>query len=126
GTTRPGSRCARPVDLMTLFPTLCDLCRLPTPAWIDDPSIRGLLARPNSPWHRPARTTFNRGNHAVRSERWRYIRYADGGEELYDHGRDPYEWTNRASDPRLRATKDALSTWLPRREAPQPDKDLDH
>ena len=37
-------------------------------------------------------------NHTVRTEDWRYIRYADGGEELYDETKDPYEWTNRATE----------------------------
>ena len=40
--------------------------------------------------------TNGRFNHAVRSEQWRYIRYANHGEELYDHTNDPYEWTNLA------------------------------
>ena len=39
------------------------------------------------------------GNHAVRTPRWRYIRYRDGSEELYDHQNDPWEWKNLASDP---------------------------
>ena len=47
----------------------------------------------------PALTTHGRNNHGVRTERWRYIRYADGGEELYDHQADPQEWKNLASDP---------------------------
>jgi len=123
--TRPGSRCTTPVDLMTLFPTLCDLCGLPTPSWIPDPSLRTLLANPDSRWHRPALTTFNKGNHSVRTERWRYIRYADGGEELYDHRADHYEWTNLAANPRLARVKSELARWLPRREAPQPARDLD-
>lgn len=41
-------------------------------------------------------TTHGFQNHAVRSSQWRYIRYADGSEQLYDHQRDPYEWTNLA------------------------------
>ncbi|MEC9326721.1 MAG: choline-sulfatase, partial [Verrucomicrobiota bacterium] len=42
-------------------------------------------------------TTFKEGNHSVRSERFRYIRYANGSEELYDHLKDPNEWLNLAS-----------------------------
>ncbi len=38
---------------------------------------------------RPAITSHNQGNHGVRSEDWRYIRYADGSEELYDMRKDP-------------------------------------
>jgi hypothetical protein len=62
-------------------------------------------------------TTHNPGNHSVRSERWRYIRYADGGEELYDHRDDFHEWTNRAHDAALTSVRRELSQWLPAREA---------
>jgi len=44
-------------------------------------------------------STWYYGNHAVRSEHWRYIRYRDGGEELYDHRNDPGEFTNLAQNP---------------------------
>ena len=40
----------------------------------------------------------------VRTERWRYIQYADGAEELYDHHHDPHEWTNLAAQPEHRET----------------------
>ena len=59
-------------------------------------------------------TTFRKGNHGVRSERWRYIRYHDGTEELYDHNVDPMEWTNLASKPELAAVKKELAKWLPK------------
>jgi hypothetical protein len=69
------------------------------PAHVEGESIRSLLADPKSAWEKPGITTFGRNNHAVRTERWRYIRYADGGEELYDHDADEYEWTNLATSP---------------------------
>ena len=66
--------------------------------------------------------TYQRGNHAVRSERWRYIRYADGSEELYDHESDPNEWTNLADDPSHEAVMAKHRKWLPKQEAkPVPD-----
>ena len=69
-----------------------------------------------------AKVTYGRGNHAVRSERWRYIRYADGSEELYDHTRDPHEWTNLAGDPKHAAVIAQHKKWLPQKNAPpQPD-----
>ncbi len=89
--------CERPVSLIDLYPTLVELCGLPTRDDLDGQSIVPLLKNPKMKWDRPALTTYGPGNHAVRTERWRYIRYHDGGEELYDHNADPYEWQNLAT-----------------------------
>ena len=53
----------------------------------------------------------------VRSERWRYIRYADGSEELYDMEADPNEWQNLASDPALASVIEEHRRWLPKTNA---------
>jgi hypothetical protein len=50
----------------------------------------------------------------VRTEKWRYIHYADGTEELYDETADPNEWTNIAGDPKYSHVKYELSRWLPK------------
>jgi len=114
GLTKPGGVCPRTVDFMHIYPTLTDLCSVPTPEHVEGKSIRELLARPNASWDRPALTTHEFKNHAIRSETWRYIRYADGGEELYDHRSDPYEWTNLAARAALSAVKKDLAKWLPK------------
>jgi len=57
---------------------------------------------------------MGRGNHAVRTRRWRYIRYQDGSEELYDHDKDPWEWTNLAADPDLADVIAQLRPHLPK------------
>ncbi len=85
--TKPGGRCARTVNLMDLYPTLIDLCGLPRKDGLEGMSLTPLLSNPSAHWDRPSVTTYLRGNHSVRSERWRYIRYSDGTEELYDHRR---------------------------------------
>jgi arylsulfatase A-like enzyme len=113
GLTKPGGRCGRTVDFMSIYPTLCDLAGIKTPSHVEGASIRMLLSDPAAPWDRPALTTFGQNNHAVRSERWRYIRYADGGEELYDHDADPYEWTNLAAKPEHAAVKSGLAKCFP-------------
>lgn len=118
GVTRPGGVCTRTVDFLGIFPTLCELTGLPVPAQCKDPGLRSLLADPKSAWDRPALSTFQRGNHAVRDERWRYIRYADGSEELYDHDADPLEWTNLAGKAEFAEVKAGLAKWLPRENAP--------
>jgi arylsulfatase A-like enzyme len=114
GTTKAGSVCERPVDFMSIYPTLCDLSGLPIPSNVRGPSIKPLLADAQAKWDRPAITTYHKDNHSLRSEGWRYIRYADGGEELYDETADPYEWTNLAGDPKYAAQKAELAKWLPK------------
>jgi len=123
GVTKPNGVCQRTVDFMSIYPTLCELCGLPTPKQVSDPSIRKLLADPQAPWERPALTTHLRGNHALRSEQWRYIRYQDGTEELYDHAKDPQEWTNLAGDKKYAEVKANLAKWLPKTDAPNPAKE---
>jgi hypothetical protein len=50
---------------------------------------------------------------SVRHEHWRYTRYHDGTEELYDHAADPQEWTNLAADPTFRNVCDRLRGAIP-------------
>ena len=119
GVTQPGGVSERTVDFMSIFPTLCDLAGIPTPAHNEGKSIRSLLANPKAAWELPAITTFGRNNHAVRTEKWRYIRYADGGEELYDHDKDPHEWTNLAGQPELASVKAELAKWFPKVNKPE-------
>jgi arylsulfatase A-like enzyme len=113
GLTRPDSVCDRTVDFMSIYPTLCELCGMPTPKHVEGASLRSLLARPDAAWDRPARTTYLFNNHTVRTEKWRYIRYKDGGEELYDEVKDPLEWTNLAKKPEFAAVKAELAKHLP-------------
>lgn len=113
----PG-RCDRPVDFMSLYPTLVELCGLPAAKSQEGVSLVPLLRDPAAAWDRPALTTHGRNNHAVRSDQYRYIRYADGTEELYDMDADPKEWTNLAGKPDLAKVKDELARWLPKANAP--------
>ncbi len=72
----------------------------------------------NTKRDRPAITSHNQGNHGVRSERWRYIRYADGSEELYDMQADPNEWTNIANKPEMAKVIADHKQWLPKIDLP--------
>ncbi|APZ90737.1 sulfatase-like hydrolase/transferase [Fuerstiella marisgermanici] len=109
-----GSVCKRTVGLIDIYPTLADLCELKPPNGLQGLSFRQLLENPNDEWERPALTSTKAGNHTVRSERWRYIRYVDGSEELYDHDKDPNEWHNLADDPSMTAIKTQHAMWIDR------------
>nr|MBA3439485.1 iduronate-2-sulfatase [Pyrinomonadaceae bacterium] len=76
-------------------------------------SIKKLLADPNAKWTTPALTTHGFQNHAARSAEWRYIRYENGDEELYDETKDPYEWTNVAGDKKNDKVKAELAKVFP-------------
>ena len=65
----------------------------------------------------PAITTHNHDNHGVRSENWRYIRYADGSEELYDMRKDPNEWTNLVGEEKYANVIAEHRKWLPKTSA---------
>ena len=117
GTTQPGGRCERPVSLLDIYPTLVQACGLPSKPGLEGHSLIPLLKDPAAPWDRPALTTHGRNNHALRSERWRYVRYEDATEELYDHTNDPMEWTNLADRLDLQDVKAGLAKWLPKTNA---------
>lgn len=107
-----GSVCNQTIGLIDIYPTLAELCDLPAPKELEGLSFRELLEDPETSWERPALTSTKAGNHTVRSQRWRYIRYADGSEELYDHENDPNEWTNIASNPDLQNVKTEHAKWI--------------
>jgi arylsulfatase A-like enzyme len=111
--TRP-ARCDRPVSLLSLFPTLLDLCGLPPEPYHDGPSLVPLLRDPNADWPYVALTFLgDPGSFSVSAERYRLIHYANGDEELYDVAEDPHEWRNLAGRPEHRATRESLRASAP-------------
>ena len=119
GVTKAGTTSTRTVDFMSIYPTLADLCGLPIPKHVEGISIKKLLADPNARWTTPALTTHGYQNHAVRSAEWRYIRYENGGEELYDETKDPYEWTNVSGDKKNDEMKAELAKFFPKVNKPR-------
>ena len=122
GVTKPGTVCDTPVDLTCLYPTVLDLLNVSADTSLDGRSVVPLLSGNEAPRGRIALTTYLPGNHAVRSANWRYIKYQDGTEELYDHrnssdSRDPHEWTNLAGDPRFDDILEQHRAHLPQRSA---------
>jgi arylsulfatase A-like enzyme len=108
----------RVVDFMTMYPTICDLLGLPVPEHVKGKSLRPLLENPAGAWKDFAMSSYLPGNHTIRTDRWRYIRYANGSEELYDEAADPYEWTNLAKNPNYAAIRADFARQLPTTEKP--------
>ncbi|MEX2171091.1 MAG: sulfatase [Pirellulales bacterium] len=112
------ARCTQPVELLDLYPTLLELCGLPPRDDLEGHSLVPQLRDASAPRPWPAITSHNQGNHAIRTERWRYIRYADGSEELYDLQFDPNEWTNVATAPTNANVLTEHRRWLPKIDVP--------
>lgn len=105
-----------PAELLSIYPTLLELCNLPKYDKNEGKSLVPLMkgASSNSD---VAITTFGMNNHAVKSSRYRYIQYEDGGEELYDHKSDPNEFNNLAANPTYKAEIERLKQFLPQNNA---------
>lgn len=114
----PGQHCPQPAELLDIYPTLLELCGLPPRDDLEGQSLMPQLRDAETSRPHPAITTHNQGNHSVRSLRWRYTRYADGTEELYDHDTDRGERFNLALDPRHASTLAEHRRWLPRLDVP--------
>ncbi|MDB2506890.1 sulfatase-like hydrolase/transferase [Opitutales bacterium] len=120
-----GVECGAPVSLIDLYPTLNALCGMPADPnggvgknnmVLDGNDLTSLLEAPlagqwDGPsvslshlhnarvaWPEDTKSPWALNHHAARSENYRYIRYSDGSEELYDHSIDPNEWTNEAAN----------------------------
>jgi arylsulfatase A-like enzyme len=118
GITKPGTVIEKPVDMTVIYPTLADLCGLEIPEHTDGFTLLPLL-KDNSISIPPALMTYMKGNHAIRTERWRYIQYADGSEELYDHKNDPNEWFNVAGKEENKIVIEDHKKYIPKNNAEQ-------
>ncbi len=115
GNTGPGSVSAAIVETVDIYPTLTELCGLPTPAELSGRSLRPWLDSPNAPSDKPARGFWTAGSQTIRTPRYRLIRTGRRGDrppaiELFDYDSDPAETRNVAAD--HPATVDELTRLL--------------
>jgi iduronate 2-sulfatase len=101
GQKTKGGASPRTVELLDLYPTLTDLCKVEAPAGLPGTSLRKLLDDPKAPWDRPAITQVqrNKQGYSLRTERYRFTQWGPGQRELYDYESDPGELKNLANDP---------------------------
>ena len=103
-----------PVELLSIYPTLLELSGLPAYPRNEGASLVPLMNDRSKVKEHVALTTYGMNNHAVRTKDFRYIRYEDGSEELYDHRKDPNEWTNVAGEKSYQKTIARLRKRLPK------------
>jgi arylsulfatase A-like enzyme len=112
-----GERCQHGVDLMSIYPTICELAGAPKPEHVEGISIKPLLQNPSAKWTQPGLCTMYKDNHTLVTADWRYIRYADGSEELYNRNADPREWTNVVAKAEFASVKKEMARYLPKENA---------
>lgn len=119
----------QPVSLIDLYPTLMEVCKLEGDTTLNDQggdlggfSLLPFLLDPDTTkWEGPNGALSIVGNYgktipteeqnfSYRTEKFRYIKYSDGGEELYDHEKDPYEWKNIAHQKKSKKIKAVLKS----------------
>ena len=81
------------VELVDLFPTACELTGLKIPVSVQGKSLTPILRNPKREIKKSA-LSFVRGGTSMRTEKWSYMKYKDGGEELYDMKKDPGQYKN--------------------------------
>jgi iduronate 2-sulfatase len=89
------------IELVDLYPTICELAGLPKPDHLHGSSFVPVLQNPKRDWKQAAFSRFS-GCEAVKTERYLYTQWDDGGEVvpmLFDHQTDPGENENIADQP---------------------------
>ena len=119
GVTTPGSTTHKPANLLDVYPTLASLSGLEPPeGQLEGNDLSILMKDPGAAWTDTTVTSFGYKNYGVRSDRYRYIVYEDGTEELYDHNKDKWEWKNLANNPEYATIKKKMRKEVPTHHEP--------
>lgn len=105
--------CGQAVSLLDIYPTLIELCGLPQIGELEGESLLPQLIDPKTKRTSPAISSLTPNFHSIRDDRFRYISYGNGEEELYDHETDPNEWINIAHDENYQEVKQRLKIFVP-------------
>ncbi len=129
-SSNAGETVDHPISLVDVYPTLKDLCNLTgdtkknaNGAELDGTSLKPFLIDANTnSWggddvalsviYNWGATESTEQNLTIRSKKYRYTRYPNGDEELYNHSQDPYEWKNLANEVDYSSVKSNLKLAL--------------
>ncbi|WP_296700589.1 sulfatase [Algoriphagus sp.] len=111
-------------SLLDIYPTLVDLCGLPSKTNFDGVSLKSILSKPDKKVSRPIITTYDYGSYSIRFDNWHYIKYIDDSEELYNLENDPEEWHNLAVLDTLIEMKIKMASFIPNNPIDLPETSL--
>jgi len=107
-----------PAELLSLYPTLTELCDLPKNKRNEGVSLVPILKKEPNASLDYALTTHGFKNHSIRTKQYRYTQYIDGSEELYDLYEDPNEFINLVNTEESKDVKDRLKAYMPKENQP--------
>ena len=91
------------VELVDIYPTLCDACQLPIPSQLEGISMIPVIEQPTRSWKTAAFSEKGQGpGNTMRTKQYRYTEWGRNGSrgvELYDYDTDPDETINIANLP---------------------------
>ncbi len=117
-----GKKIEAPVEMLSMYPTLLELCGLKPYSKNEGISLVSLMKTGKSRKAPFALTTFGKNNHAIKKDGFRYIQYEDGTQEFYDHHLDPNEWTNEVNNPKYKSEIEEIKQFLPKVNADWDEK----
>ena len=111
-----GQRTRALTEHVDIYPTLCDVCGLETPAFIEGSSMAPLFNDPGRSWKEAVFAT-SRDSRGIRTDRHRYSEYPDDDDkivaaELYDYEADPLQSRNLAADPAYQEVRGQMQAVL--------------
>ena len=112
-----GSKIDATVSLLDIYPTLTALCGLPENPVVEGVNLTPALKNPAAAEDRFVLQT-EEFHYSLINRDWRYTRYDNGEEELYNLRSDPNEWFNLAGNPEFDSLKKTLRNHFP--ENPKP------
>jgi len=121
-----GKKVNYPTEMLSIYPTLLDLCGLDPYDRNEGINLTPILRGKKNCAEKYALTTYGWGNHAIRWNSYRYIRYNDGSEEFYDHKTDPHEWHNLANTKNAKNKIKKLIKFIPQQNAPYAEHSFYH
>lgn len=103
------------VELLDIYPTLCELAEIQTPEHVEGKSMVTLLSDPEQDWRQMAYTKFNKGISVV-SSHYSYTEWSSAQRMLFDLKEDPGENINIAEDPNYKEVVKELSAAIRKQE----------